>query len=99
MNKDEIIRGLVQSPKGSSEWRRFYSAYRKTEHWKAKRAEKLAKYPFCQLTFLMTKMAVHADEVHHSEYSHWFAEDVDKDLVSVVKRNHQLWENRFGRKG
>ena len=98
-DRDALIRDLALLPRGSKPWRAAYSRYRKTAHWRKKKAEKLAKDPFCQLTLLMSKTFVHANEVHHSDYSHWFAENVDHDLVSVVKRNHQLWENRYGRKG
>ena len=94
----DIERGLMLNPPGSAEWRKWYVRYRQTEHWQKKAAEKLRQYPFCQLEWMMGRKRVHAEEVHHASYDHWFKEGVVTDLVSVTERNHQLWTNRNGRR-
>ena len=93
MNKDEIFRGLLCNSRGSNEWRRYYSAYRRTDHWRARSAAKLASDPFCQVCELMGNRNIRAVEVHHAEYN-FFSEAIIGEMVSICKKCHLGYEQR-----
>lgn len=92
-----ILRGLLTNRPGSKEWRKWYAAYRRTAHWKRISHAKLEDSRHCQMCYLMSRENVSAQEVHHAAYA-WFHEALWFDLVSVCKKCHQLWTNRFGKR-
>lgn len=95
---DRLKRDLILLPRGSTAWRKRYADFRRTKFWKDQRDFKLKEFPFCEMCALMNYGAmVPAVEVHHSEYSNMF-EDTIVGRVSVCRKCHQLWENRWGRK-
>lgn len=92
-----LLRDLRMLPRGGSEWRKAYAKYRRTSHWKDRAAFKLGMHPFCQMCSLMGVHLVRASEVHHAEYN-FFHEATVGELVSICKKCHQMWTNRYGRK-
>ena len=94
-----LKRALLTLPRGGKQWRAAFARYRRTGHWRARSAWKLAIFPFCQVCELMGNPMVRATEVHHSVYA-YFLEGLD-DLVSCCKSCHlgheQRRMSRYGR--
>lgn len=89
-----LIRDLTLLPRGGKAWGVAYSRYRRTAHWVAIRDRQLELHPFCEMELLMNGNKIHADEVHHRDYTQWFKEFTGVHLVSISKANHLLWEQR-----
>ena len=92
-----LHRDLVRLPRGGKRWRAAFARYRRTDHWRARSAWKLAIFPFCQMCMLMGIRQKRATEVHHSQYN-FFNEAIIGDLVSCCKVCHLAHEQRRMRK-
>ena len=88
-----LHRDLVRLPRGGKRWRAAFARYRRTDHWRARSAWKLAKFPFCQVCELMGIRQKRATEVHHAQYA-YFCEDIIGELVSCCKFCHLGYEQR-----
>jgi len=58
--------------------------YYRSDHWRALRAQKLARNPMCELC-----RRRRAKQVHHKTYGTLFREDVTRDLDAVCARCHR----------
>ena len=88
-----LHRALLTLPRGGKQWQAAFARYRRTDHWRARSAAKLASDPFCQICELMGNPMVKATEVHHAEYN-FFSEAIIGEMVSICKKCHLAHEQR-----